>query len=72
MAAFVKEGASGRAVLTTLLPVGAKCGTLLINYDTEDTTSVTIEGNVFLWPYSYENNEPAKGSRHRMGERGPV
>ena len=40
MAAFVREGARGRAVLTTLLPVGAKCGTLLINYDTEDTTSV--------------------------------
>ena len=40
MAEFVKEGECGRAVLTTLLPVGAKCGTLLINYDTEDTTGV--------------------------------
>lgn len=40
MAEFVKEGECGRAVLTTLLPVGAKCGTLLINYDTEDTTVV--------------------------------
>ena len=27
-------------VLTTLLPAGSKCGTLLINYDTEDTTVV--------------------------------
>ena len=40
MAEFVKEGECGRAVLTTLLPAGAKCGTLLINYDTEDTTAV--------------------------------
>jgi coenzyme F390 synthetase len=40
MAEFVKEGECGRAVLTTLLPVGAKCGTLLINYDTEDTTVI--------------------------------
>lgn len=37
---FVKEGECGRIVLTTLLPVGAKCGTLLINYDTDDTTVV--------------------------------
>jgi coenzyme F390 synthetase len=40
MAQFVKDGECGRAVLTTLLPVGAKCGTLLINYDTEDTSVV--------------------------------
>ena len=38
---FVKEGECGRIVLTTLLPVGAKCGMLLINYDTDDTTVVT-------------------------------
>ena len=37
---FVQDGDCGRAVLTTLLPVGAKCGTLLLNYDTEDTTVV--------------------------------
>jgi len=37
---FVKDGECGRIVLTTLLPVGAKCGTLLLNYDTEDTTVV--------------------------------
>jgi coenzyme F390 synthetase len=37
---FVKEGECGRIVLTTLLPVGSTCGTLLINYDTEDTTVV--------------------------------
>jgi coenzyme F390 synthetase len=37
---FVRDGECGRIVLTTLLPVGEKCGTLLLNYDTEDTTVV--------------------------------
>lgn len=37
---FVPDGDCGRAVLTTLLPPGGRCGTLLINYDTEDTTVV--------------------------------
>ena len=37
---FVQDGECGRMVLTTLLPAGSKCGTLLINYDTEDTTVV--------------------------------
>ena len=37
---FVFDGKTGRAVLTTLLPVGARAGTLLLNYDTEDTTNV--------------------------------
>lgn len=37
---FVRDGECGRAVLTTLLPVGEKCGTLLLNYDTDDTTVV--------------------------------
>jgi coenzyme F390 synthetase len=37
---FVKDGECGRAVLTTLIPVGGHAGTLLINYDTEDTTVV--------------------------------
>ncbi|MDH7594244.1 MAG: coenzyme F390 synthetase [Methanomicrobiales archaeon] len=37
---FVRDGECGRIVLTTLIPEGAKCGTLLINYDTEDTTVV--------------------------------
>jgi len=37
---FVANGECGRIVLTTLLPVGGKCGTLLLNYDTEDTTVV--------------------------------
>lgn len=40
MGGFVDDGECGRAVLTTLLPVGGKCGTLLLNYDTEDTTVV--------------------------------
>lgn len=37
---FVPEGECGRIVLTTLLPPGGKTGTLLLNYDTEDTTVV--------------------------------
>lgn len=37
---FVSDGECGRVVLTTLLPVGAKSGSLLLNYDTEDTTLV--------------------------------
>ena len=40
MKSFVKDGECGRAVLTTLIPVGERCGTLLLNYDTEDTTIV--------------------------------
>ncbi len=37
---FVEEGECGRIVLTTLLPKGAKTGTLLLNYDTEDTSTL--------------------------------
>ena len=37
---FVDDGECGRIVLSTLLPVGGKTGTLLLNYDTEDTTVV--------------------------------
>jgi coenzyme F390 synthetase len=37
---FVDEGECGRIVLTTLLPPGGKTGTLLLNYDTEDTSVV--------------------------------
>jgi coenzyme F390 synthetase len=44
MRKFVQDGECGRMVLTTLLPVGSKCGTLLINYDTEDTTVVLSRG----------------------------
>jgi coenzyme F390 synthetase len=40
LADFVPDGECGRIVLTTLLPPGGKCGTLLLNYDTEDTTVV--------------------------------
>lgn len=40
MEEFVSDGECGRVVLTTLLPVGEKCGTLLLNYDTEDTSVV--------------------------------
>jgi coenzyme F390 synthetase len=40
MKSFVKDGECGRGILSTLLPVGGKCGMLLINYDTEDTTVV--------------------------------
>ena len=41
---FVPDGECGRAVLTTLLPEGAKSGTILLNYDTEDTTVVLTRG----------------------------
>ncbi|MDD4127117.1 MAG: coenzyme F390 synthetase, partial [Methanomicrobium sp.] len=37
---FVKDGNSGRIVLTTLIPKGEMAGTILINYDTEDITKV--------------------------------
>lgn len=37
---FVDEGECGRIVLTSLLPPGGKTGTLLLNYDTEDTSVV--------------------------------
>lgn len=37
---FVNDGECGRIVLTTLLPPGAKTGNILINYDTDDTTTV--------------------------------
>jgi coenzyme F390 synthetase len=40
MKTFVYDGNCGRAVLTTLLPEGSKAGTLLLNYDTEDVTTV--------------------------------
>ncbi len=37
---FVEDDECGRIVLTTLLPLGGKTGNLLINYDTDDTTTV--------------------------------
>ena len=37
---FVPDGECGRIVLSTLIGPGDRCGTLLLNYDTEDTTVV--------------------------------
>jgi coenzyme F390 synthetase len=37
---YVNDDECGRLILTTLLNPGEKCGTLLINYATEDTTTV--------------------------------
>jgi coenzyme F390 synthetase len=37
---FVEDGECGRIILSTLLPVGGKTGSLLLNYDTEDTSLV--------------------------------
>jgi coenzyme F390 synthetase len=37
---FVRDGECGRIILTNLIPVGGKCGTILLNYDTEDTTII--------------------------------
>ena len=36
----VKDGECGRIILSTLLPVGEKSGTVLLNYDTEDSSMV--------------------------------
>ena len=56
---FVDEGECGRIVLTTLIPEGEKTGTLLLNYDTEDTTIVVSREKCHMWQDSHENNEPA-------------
>ncbi|RXE57414.1 CoF synthetase [Methanoculleus taiwanensis] len=40
MERFVPDGEWGRLVFSTLIPVGERAGTLLINYDTEDTSVV--------------------------------
>jgi coenzyme F390 synthetase len=37
---FVPDGECGRIVLSTLIGKGERCGTLLLNYDTEDSTAV--------------------------------
>ncbi len=37
---YVPEGGSGHIVLSTLLKPGEKCGSLLLNYDTDDTTRI--------------------------------
>ena len=37
---FVQDGECGRIILTTLIPPGGRCGTILLNYDTEDTSVV--------------------------------
>jgi coenzyme F390 synthetase len=40
LASFVPDGECGRIVLSTLIGKGERCGTLLINYDTEDSSAV--------------------------------
>jgi len=37
---FVPDGECGRIVLSTLIGEGERCGTLLLNYDTEDSSTV--------------------------------
>jgi coenzyme F390 synthetase len=37
---FVPDGTEGRIVLSHLLPVGARSGMVLLNYDSEDLTSI--------------------------------
>ena len=37
---FIPDGEEGHIVLTTLLKPGEKCGSLLLNYDTDDTSRV--------------------------------
>jgi phenylacetate-coenzyme A ligase PaaK-like adenylate-forming protein len=41
---FVSDGECGRMVLSTLIGKGEHCGTLLINYDTEDSSGVISRG----------------------------
>jgi coenzyme F390 synthetase len=40
MKSFVPDGECGRMVLSTLIGKGEHCGTLLLNYDTEDNSAV--------------------------------
>ncbi|MDD1669741.1 MAG: coenzyme F390 synthetase [Methanomicrobiales archaeon] len=40
LASFVPDGECGRIILSTLIGEGERCGTLLLNYDTEDSSSV--------------------------------
>jgi phenylacetate-coenzyme A ligase PaaK-like adenylate-forming protein len=37
---FVPDGECGRIILSTLIGKGERCGTLLINYDTEDSSAI--------------------------------
>jgi coenzyme F390 synthetase len=40
LASFVPDGECGRIILSTLIGKGERCGTLLLNYDTGDSTAV--------------------------------
>jgi coenzyme F390 synthetase len=40
LASFVPDGECGRIILSTLIGEGERCGTLLLNYDTGDSTAV--------------------------------
>ncbi len=61
---FVKDGEYGRIILTKLLPVGERCGTLLINYDTEDATAVVSRDRCICGRTSLRIKTP-----EREGER---
>ena len=64
---FVPDGECGRVILSTLLPVGAKAGNLLLNYDTEDTTVVLTRKTVPLRKDPYENHDSSARGRNRVG-----
>ncbi|HMA04964.1 MAG TPA: coenzyme F390 synthetase [Methanomicrobiales archaeon] len=40
LSSFVPDGECGRIILSTLIGKGEQCGTLLLNYDTEDSATV--------------------------------
>lgn len=66
--AFVPDGADGRIVLSHLLPVGARSGMVLLNYDSEDVTSIVSRErcacgrtHLRIRPPSRENDRVAIG-----------
>src|SRR5659263_650041 len=59
---FVRDGECGRIVLTTLLPVGGKCGMLLLNYDTEDTSVVITRERCACGRTHMKIQNPQRGS----------
>ena len=60
---FVPDGAEGRIVLSHLLPVGARSGMVLLNYDSEDITSIVSRETVRLRPDPPPHSSPPPGER---------
>jgi coenzyme F390 synthetase len=71
MKEFATDGECGRMVLTTLLPVGATSGTLLLNYDTEDTTVVLTRKKCGCGRTHMKITSPQRESETMWVEGGP-